>query len=301
MLRALDCLFSQLGGNAYPEPNAAAPLGGSIPGPAGQPAPPLTKPEAPPKVETQADLQAAYEWLLRERQRLEAYTNAQLAHIQNEHGAMIARHYTNEQVLILRSQELTNKEEFLTRQTRGLQEQALQLAEREKALAAQREELCKVHEEYAAVQASCTGVKRDTEVQHALLETLRAETAAVQQDRERARKDLDAMEQRLLEQCATRAKEQALFSERQAQLDQRFNALEKSEQAVQRRLAELDDVEARLRQQIKDKEDLLTEEREALDLLAERLRQRLVSHASHAAIELAEKMLAAPGFGEPVS
>jgi hypothetical protein len=277
LLRALDCVFTQLGGNPPPEPEDYA-------GSSGQAAPqqegaaagalPLSEVQPPPKVETQADLQAAYDWLLWERKRLEGYTNAQLTRIQNEHAAMIAKHYTNEQVMILRTQELANKEDFLTRQTRGLQQEALQLADREKALAEQREQLCKLHEEFAALRESCTGVRRDADVQQALLETLRLETVAVQRTREQAGQDLEAMEKRLQEQQAGRADEQALYAARQAQLDQRCDALEKAEDAAQRRLAELDELEARLRGEIGEREKQLVTERAAVEALARQLRQR---------------------------
>jgi hypothetical protein len=270
ILRALDSLFSQLGGNpdldSAPE---AIPLGqvASAAGPVA-----LADIQPPPKVETQADLLAAYDWLLRERKRLEAYTNAQFARLQQDHAALVTQHYTNEHVMLLRTQELASKEEFLTRQTRSLQEQARQQAEREKALAEQREQLCRAHEEHAALQESCTGVQRDARLQHALLETLRAETVAVQSDREKARQDLDAMEIRLQEQRALRDQELALLARRQAELDQRIKIIEQTEQATQRRLAELDDLEARLRHEIEDQEKQLAAERKSVEALAARLR-----------------------------
>jgi hypothetical protein len=270
VLRALDSVFSQLGGKpdleSGPEAGATAPDSTAAASPA--------EIQPPPKVETQADLQAAYEWLLRERKRLENYTNSQLARLKNEHAAMLSRHYTNEQVLILRTQELANKEEFLTRQTRSLQEQAAQLAERERALADQREDLCRAHDEHAAVQESCDGARHDAEVQHALLDTLRAETVAVQRDREKARADLDVMEQRLEQQREGREREQALLAARQAELDQRFNALQKAEEATERRLRELDDLEARLQQEIEDQEHRLAAERKAVAAMAAQLRQQ---------------------------
>jgi hypothetical protein len=273
ILRALDSLFSQLGGN--PDLDAdlapeAIPLGqaSSAAGPVA-----LGEIQPPPKVETQADLQAAYDWLLRERKRLEAYTNAQFGRLQQDHAALVTQHYTNEQVMLLRTQELASKEEFLTRQTRSLQEQARHQAEREKALTDQREQLCRVHEEYAVLQESCTGVQRDAQLQHALLETLRAETKAIQADREKARLDLDSMENRLQEQRVLRDQEQALLARRQTELDQRIKIIEQTEQATQRRLAELDDLEARLRHEIEDQEKQLAAERKSVEALAARLRQ----------------------------
>jgi hypothetical protein len=272
ILRALDSLFSQLGGNSDLETDSAlhaVPTAQVAAGPAA-----LVDIQPPPKVETQADLQAAYDWLVRERKRLEAYTNAQLARLQQDHAAMVTQHYTNEQVMILRTQELASKEEFLTRQTRSLQEQAQKQAERDQALAGQREQLCRAHEEFAALQESCTGVQRDAQLQHALLETLRAETVAIQIDRAKAREDLDAMENRLQEQRALRDQEQALLSRRQGELDHRLKSLEQTEQATQRRLAELDDLEARLRHEIEEQEKQLAVERKAVEVLAARLRQR---------------------------
>jgi DNA repair exonuclease SbcCD ATPase subunit len=268
VLRALDSVFSQLGGKPDLECNPEAVATGQDN--AAAPA----EIQAPPKVETQADLQAAYEWLVRERKRLENYTNSQLARLKNDHAAMLSRHYTNEQVLILRSQELANKEEFLTRQTRSLQEQAEQLAEREKALAAQREDLCRAHDEYAVVQESCNGVRHDAEAQHALLDTLRAETIAIQRDREKAREDLEVMEQRHEQQREARDREQALLAARQTELDQRFSALQKAEEATERRLRELDDLEARLQQEIEDQESRLAAEHKAVAAMAAQLRQQ---------------------------
>jgi chromosome segregation ATPase len=276
VLRALDSVFSQLGGNPDLESGPdTLPMGQPHAGAAGTPSgAALVEIQAPPKVETQADLQAAYEWLQRERKRLENYTNSQLARLQNEHAAMLSRHYTNEQVLILRSQELANKEEFLTRQTRSLQQQAEQLAQRETALAAQREDLCRAHDENAAVQESCTGARPDADVQHALLDTLRSETLAIQHDREKAREDLEVMEKRLEQQREARDREQALLATRQAELDQRFSALEKAQEATERRLRELDDLEARLQQEIEDQENRLAAERKAVAAMAAHLRQQ---------------------------
>jgi DNA repair exonuclease SbcCD ATPase subunit len=267
MLRALDCVFSQLGGDTHsvpppveaPEPAGPAESAGVAP---------------PPKVETQADLQTAYEWLLRERKRLDSYTNAQIARLQQEHSEMLKRHYLNEQALIVRSQEVTNKEDFLTRQNRSLQQQAQQLAQRETALAGQREQLCKANLEIAALQEASEGVRRETDQQHGLLETLRAETAALGQDRQKAREDLEALEQQLQQQRVARAKEEELLAARQAQLEQRFTALTRDENAVQRRLAELDDLEARLCQEIEEQEKQLANERRTLEAQAAQLRQQ---------------------------
>jgi hypothetical protein len=276
-VRALDRVFIQLGGNSDLEADltsVACSPGEAPEAPTTSVVPAEVPP--PPKVETQADLQSAYEWLLRERKRLETYTNSQLARLQQEHAAMVARHYTNEQMMILRSQEMANKEDFLTRQTRSLQEQAHEQSERERALTEQREQLCRAHEEHAKLQESCSGVTRDTQVQQTLLKAMRVETAAIKRDRERAARDLEAMQRQLQEQRAARTKQEALLAARQTELDQRLGILQKSEEAVQRRLRELDDLEARLRIEIEEQEKQVAAERRAVETLSKRLRQRFI-------------------------
>jgi hypothetical protein len=223
----------------------------------------------PPPIETQADLQDAYE--LRERKRLEDYTKTQFTRLQSEHGAAITRNYLNEQALALRSQELRQQEQFLVQQSWALQQQARELAEREQALAGQREQLCRDHEGAAALDETGTGVRRDTDQQRTLLETLRAETAALQSDRLRALEDLKTLEETARQQREARAKQEALLAARQAHLEQRLLALDKSEEAVQQRLAELDDLEACLRKELEAEERRLAAERRSFEALAARL------------------------------
>src|SRR5262249_10688189 len=122
--QALDWLFARLGGQ-----------GGADPAPPAEPwadAPPARAgPPPPPRVHPPEDLKLASAWLQRERARLETYTRSQLARIQREHQAQVAQNYLNEQTLILRSQELTRKEELLVSRGRALQAQAQELAQRE--------------------------------------------------------------------------------------------------------------------------------------------------------------------------
>src|SRR5262249_28870396 len=129
--QALDWLFARLGGQAGadPAPPAAEPWADAPPAEA-EPAP-------APEVHSPEDLKLASAWLQRERARLETYTRSQLARIQREHQAQVAQNYLNEQTLILRSQELTRKEELFVSRGRALQTQAQELAQREQALAGQ--------------------------------------------------------------------------------------------------------------------------------------------------------------------
>src|SRR5271165_5159029 len=60
--------------------------------------------EPPPGVNGSVELRAAYEWLQRERRRLEGYTQSQLQRLRGEHQAMVQQNYLNEEALILQSQ-----------------------------------------------------------------------------------------------------------------------------------------------------------------------------------------------------
>src|SRR5262245_36355796 len=106
---AVDFLFSHFSGG----PTGPPPLPGLPSTPLGQ-APDLASPEEPPALQKPGDLQAANDWLRRERHRLEAYTRTQLARLQREHQALVGQNYINEQTLILRSQEMSRKEDLLS-------------------------------------------------------------------------------------------------------------------------------------------------------------------------------------------
>ena len=75
-------------------------------------------------IQNAADLRAANEWLRRERQRLEQYTQTQLDRIQSDRQALVTQTARNEQMIITGCQELSRKEELLARQSRTLQQQA---------------------------------------------------------------------------------------------------------------------------------------------------------------------------------
>jgi hypothetical protein len=240
---AADHLFCHLegsGGMAWP-----ARLTEAV---AYEPAPPPGEAELPPAV------RAAHEWLRREKARLEAYTRAQLARIYAERQQAAGQNYLAEQALILRTQELNRKEEFLARQVRSLQEQAAQLAQREQALLGGLQEQRHGQEEWCAVQKASQDLRHEADGQQALLAALRAETSALQAARDAARADLGALEAALPAQRAALAAEQAALAAYRSQLERRAEALAQEETAMQRRQAEIDDLEARLCQEAEAQE-----------------------------------------------
>jgi hypothetical protein len=96
---SVDWLFAELPGEGSRSSGPVALFGGPIVR-ATQSLPPVVWPEPPPKLEDATDLQAAYEWLQSEKGRLEQYTRSQFAMIEEQHQAMLAKHFGNEQTLV---------------------------------------------------------------------------------------------------------------------------------------------------------------------------------------------------------
>jgi chromosome segregation ATPase len=252
---ALDSLFSGFA----PDGPSWAPEGTY---PLGPPAP-IQESEPPPSIESPADLRAAREWLRRERECLKAYTQAQLARLQQQQQSALAQNYHAEQSLILRVQELNRREEFQAHQAGALAEQKADLEARAAELEGAREEL-------ASLTRAGEQARQEVQAQRAILRALRDDTAALQRTRDGARAALAALRAALAEAQG----EQRALAERQAQLEQRSLALERAEAAAQQRLAELDDLEARLRGEFEALERRLGEERRDLEEQHARLRQR---------------------------
>src|SRR5262249_8307977 len=156
--------------------------------------------------------------------------------------------YLSEQAVIFRSQELNQKEEWLVTRGHALQEQAEELSRREQSLAKQLQQWGAAQQELATLEETNRTGPQDTTRQRAMLETLRSETEALQRSREVAGTEFEAMVKAMKGQKEARAREEAARAAAQAHLDQRLQKAERSETAMQQRLAELDDLERRLYQ-----------------------------------------------------
>ena len=247
--QAIDWLFSQLADGprragvpeaAFEEssPAANSPLSGE-----NEPEPMIHGPE---------DLATATEWIKREKRRLEEYTCAQITRLQNDHQSLLQQSYRTEQAVILRSQELNRKEEWLIAQGRAMQQRDVELSERELALAAQLHQWFTTQQELATLQEVHRSVRQDTEEQRPLLELSKTQTVALEQARETALAEREASENAMQEQRQVWAREAALHSARLTQVEQRLSASERTEMAGQRSLAELAEVEARQRQEVEE-------------------------------------------------
>ncbi|MBI3409861.1 MAG: hypothetical protein HY040_16100 [Planctomycetes bacterium] len=285
---AVDYLFSQMIGGG--DPPAIAGAGSVMPGPLTTPREPLALGEInpPPPIQSEADLQSAYQWLVAERRRLENYTRGQFQRLQAEHQTILGQSYFNEQKLIARFQEMARQEEYLSHQSRVLQRREQELAEREGALAQQMEHFCNVQNDLGQVVQTNETIRQDTDVQRQLLEALRSESAHLQKAKEEARTDLQAIEAALREHQEARAREQVDFTDRINQLEQRCRQLEETEKAAQRRLAELDELEAEMKLDFEEQERLLAHERREMEGLRKALNPAAVEAELRAEFEAQE-------------
>jgi hypothetical protein len=212
--------------------------------------PAAVRPESPPEIKDAAGINAAQVWLKAERARLEAYTRNQFDVIRQQHQTLLAKHFHSEETLTLRCQEVNREMQFVASQSEALQKKAQELALRERILASQMERLSKAQQELLTIQQTSEDVRRDTEAQREVLEQLRAETSQLQQVESAARLEFVAFDTELRERKRAWEMKQTEITARQAQMEQRYQALEKAEAAAQRRLAELDELEERLYEEI---------------------------------------------------
>jgi DNA repair exonuclease SbcCD ATPase subunit len=280
IVESLDWLFGNLPermtGNVIPAEiyDRAALRGNPIPAAAipGRAEALAAPPQPPPTLDSPAGVQAAYEWFLAERARMEEYTRFQFAAVQEHQQADLARHYRNEQALAARTQDLNRELQFLATQSQTLQARARELAQWESALSAQAHKLTRAHDELLQIHKSSANIQQDTEAQQAKLEQMRAEMAQLQTAQAAARATFASFDTVLAERQQAWEKKQAELAARQTAMEQRYEALEQAEAAAKRRLAELDDLEDHLRQEFESQQRQLVVERKEIDALYAELR-----------------------------
>lgn len=242
---AVDCLFVQMAdGTDTGTPAPAQPQWC----PAGWPDPPADLEKVP-------ELREAFQWLQAERRRLEDYTRNQFAALQQRHQAILAQHFRNEETLALRTQELNREMAFFAAQAKIIQERAGELARREKAVAEQAERL-----------------RAQQELQGLGEHPLGPDPADWPIDTEAPANELAEAASALAEHQAAWEGKQAEIADRLAQMEQRYQALERAEEAARRRMAELDELENRLTQEFERQERQLALERRQVETLRARLR-----------------------------
>jgi hypothetical protein len=225
-------------------------------------------------------MQAAYQWLQNEKDRLEKYTHAQLDILHRKHQEEVQRHYRHEESLVLRAQEVNRELQFLASQSQAMQQRAGELAQWESSLAAQMDKVHRAQEEFLKIQQTSDNLQKDTEAQQRCLEALRAETAQLQVSRTTAHAEFAKLETTLTEHHQLWQTKQAEITARQIEMEERYRRLEEMEAAARRRLAEVDDLEERLRQEFETQQTQLARDRRDLEMLYEKLRRQQPSRTA---------------------
>jgi chromosome segregation ATPase len=236
---------------------------------------PYVWPQPPPAVNDSNDMQVAHQWLQAERKRLEEYTRDQFALIQQQHQALLAKHFRSEEAMALRAQELNREMQFLASQSKTLQERARELSERESALALQMNKLAEAHQELIESRQVSAPLQQDRESRRALLEQLRAEAAELQARGAGGRAEAEALETALRQRQEAWERKHAQLMARQVEMEQRYEALEKNEAAAKRWLRELEELEDQLRTEFEQQEHRLASERREMEALRSRLRSQV--------------------------
>jgi hypothetical protein len=244
--QCVDWLFAHMedsaGGPPAPLPRTFAPPRA--------PAPPGST-QPPPTLESPTDLRAAQDWFQAERRNLEEYTRQQFGLIEQQHYAVLTRHYQTEADIARRAQEINREMQFLAAQAEAMKERARGLAEWEAALTEQTERLARLQDEHAVGQPEGEQAER---ARLASLEALRAATSQRQLSEAAARAKFEATQALIHERQAVWEKKQAEFLARQEQLERRYRDLDKAEESLRRRSVEMDEVEERLLQTIEEAE-----------------------------------------------
>lgn len=217
------------------------------------------RPETPASLSAiygRSDLRAELEWVQEERKRLEEYTlgqfdliQKQLALLKQEREALLAQRSGLIKNQAIRQQKLNRQMKLLTARTAALQQREKAITEREAALPSHSEEVDKIKNELQTLRQERDQLQATLETQQTLLGQVRVEAQNLEQAAQNVRAELAALEEAVGNRKETWAAEQADFQGQRIQLDDRYLALEKSEEALHRRMAELDKLEARLRRE----------------------------------------------------
>lgn len=199
-------------------------------GPAPMPLPPRPALSAPP-----ADASAEQQWLHEERQRLEDYLAKQFGVLQHRREELAAWQSRIEAALVAREQELN-------RVQRQLAAQEESLAQREAAV-----------RDLPELEAKAVALRQEVAEQQELAERHRADADRLRAAAEAAHADAIHLDARLAE-----------WRVRVQQLERRQVALDKAEQAMQRRSGEWEELEDQVRLELEKREQELVRERRVL-------------------------------------
>ena len=231
---AVDFLFTHMGGGGAPAPVLAA----------AEKTPAAVGP--PPELKSPADWDAARQWLLREKQRLEEFTRQQFAALQAEHQRLLAQNYQNELALALRDRELNQRAELQSAQEAALGQRDRELVRRDAAAAERVRQVEFLKSEIERLQRDRDGLAAEVGSVRDLVGRVEAVLGPRRQDWAAA---LAAIERR------------------QDELICRFEDLGREESLLQRRFTELHETEERVRRELEARERQLAAAVRGLDCL----------------------------------
>jgi chromosome segregation ATPase len=246
----------------------------------------------PPAVFQQPELRTEYEWLQEERRRLEASTRTQFAMLRKTHEASLASHYENAQKVTLHCQEVNRQMRLLASHREALQAREEQLTERETAVSTREAQLAEAQKQLAELAQNREQIKHELEAFRQALEPLRAEKSRLEEEVHTTRSRVDDEIQAALGELAVHeeevAKRKRAWEDEQAKLatgrkhmEQRYLALEKAEETLERRTRELDELEARVRREFSEREEELAKQQEQAQALGTTLQEHVAVLEQH--------------------
>lgn len=192
------------------------------------------------------------EWLREEKERLETYLTNHLDLLRQQREEF-ARSRSEAEA------DLLTREMKLNRQLKSAERRERALTLREAALDARSDRKSAVEEDILQLSKFQEQVQRDLDTQKEILEQLFQEVNLVRDRARVAKKDFDSLRKASRKAHA----EQKEWQSRRTLLEHRENALQQAEEALQRRIAENEELEEQLRGELDRREqELIIENRE---------------------------------------
>ncbi len=190
-----------------------------------------------------AEVRAEREWLGEERQRLDEFTQAQFVAIQKQREELAGQRGAIDKELIQQHQELNRQTKLIEARNGALDTRERHLADREASAAVHLDRVTRAEQELQHLRQLNDAMRQDNDAQKLLLGQLRAETAQAREELRVARAEAAHLDHSLADRIRSLDEQQAhLLAQRQL-LEARLRELHRGEEALERRAAELAEVE----------------------------------------------------------
>jgi hypothetical protein len=226
-------------------------------------------PSPPPSLtlEPPEDEPGEKQWIGEEAQRFKAYIGQQLSALRQQRHDLTALHAQLEAKSITREQELNRQQSVLAAKTDLLRQREEVIARQEMALARGREELAELEQTLRDFQEQRNLAEQEIVDLRRRGNALRAEVEQLQHSANAVREGMKALE----EQRRAFKAEQDAWAERLALWERRQSTLDRDEQSLQRRTAEVEELEERVRAELEERARALDRRQKLLDQQEQRL------------------------------